>query len=171
MTRSHYLHTVLVLLLALVLPACGFHLRGQVNLPPEMAHTYVQGLSQYNDLGRDLRRLLEGSGVQVVESREQATAILDIIDNQASRRVLSVQAGGKVQEYELIQRLVFSVRTADGRLLLEPQELELAREYLYDRFDPLASSSQEGEIRTEMRRDITQMLMLRLQALGSDGAD
>ncbi|BAZ93390.1 hypothetical protein TspCOW1_16700 [Thiohalobacter sp. COW1] len=169
MTRSHHLPTVLVLLLALTLSACGFQLRGQANLPPEMARTQIQGLSEYSDLGRDLRRLLEGSGVQVVPSAEQATAILDIITNQAGRRVLSVQAGGKVQEYELIQRLVFSVRTTDGRLLLEPQELELAREYLYDRFDPLASGSQEGEIRAEMRRDITQLLMLRLQALGSDG--
>ncbi|MAT66125.1 MAG: hypothetical protein CMN57_10835 [Gammaproteobacteria bacterium] len=169
MTRSHHLSIVSLLLLALTLTACGFQLRGQVNLPPEMARTHVQGLNEYSDLGRDLRRLLEGSGVQVVDSTEGASAILDIITNQASRRVLSVQAGGKVQEYELIQRLVFSVRTTDGRLLLEPQELELTREYLYDRFDPLASGSQEGEIRAEMRRDITQLLMLRLQALGSGG--
>lgn len=171
MTRPHYLSIVSILLLALTLSACGFHLRGQVNLPPEMARTHIQGLGQYSDLGRDLRRLLEGSGTEVVESAEQATAILDVVDNQAFRRVLSVQGGGKVQEYELIQRLVFSVRTTDGRVLLEPQRLELAREYLYDRNDPLASGSQEAEIRTEMRRDIAQLVMLRLQALGSDGAD
>lgn len=171
MTRSNNLSIVFILLLTLTLSACGFHLRGQVNLPPEMARTHIEGLDEYSDMGRDLRRLLEGSGVQVVDTAEQATAILDIVDNQASRRVLSVQGGGKVQEYELIQRLVFSVRTTDGRLLLEPQRLELTREYLFDRNDPLASSSQEGEIRTEMRRDIAQLVMLRLQALGSDGAD
>ena len=167
MTRSHNLSLVAILLLTLTLSACGFHLRGQANLPPEMARTHIEGLGEYSELGRDLRRLLEGSGVQVVESAEQATAILDVITNQASRRVLSVQGGGKVQEYELIQRLVFSVRTTDGRVLLPPQELKLDREYLYDRLDPLASGSQEGEIREEMQRDIMQLLMRRLQALGA----
>jgi LPS-assembly lipoprotein len=171
MTRPHYLSIVSILLLALTVSACGFHLRGQVNLPPEMARTHIEGLGEYSELGRDLRRLLEGSGAQVVDTREEAGAILDIITNQASRRVLSVQAGGKVQEYELIQRLVFSVRTTDGRVLLAPQTLELNREYLYDRNDPLASGSQEGEIRDDMQRDIVQLLMRRLQALGTDTTD
>ena len=166
MTRPHYLSIASLLLLALTLSACGFHLRGQMNLPPEMARTHVEGVGAHSDLGRDLRRLLEGGGVQVVDSAEQATAILDIINNRASRRVLSVQGGGKVQEYELVQQLVFSVRTTDGRVLLPPQQLELTREYLFDRNDPLASNSLQGEIRDEMRRDIVQLLMRRLQALG-----
>lgn len=157
--------SILLLFLAL-LSACGFHLRGEAQLPPQMARTYVQGLGQYNDLGRDIRRLLEGSGVEVVETPDTASAILKVIENRTARRVLSVRASGKVSEYELVHRFVFSLKATDGTTLIEPQELELNREYLYDRNDPLSSGGEETAIWEEMRRDIAQLVMLRLQTLG-----
>ncbi|WJW74882.1 LPS assembly lipoprotein LptE [Thiohalobacter sp. IOR34] len=155
-----------LLLAVLLLAGCGFHLRGAVALPPAMQKIAVKGIGPYAPLGREIRRGLRSAGAEVVEDPAAATAVLRILRNEAPRRVLSVQATGKVQEYELLQILDFSVQDAAGRLLLSRQHLELSRAYLYDANDPLGKGSEEAAIRADMRRDLVQLLLLRLQARG-----
>lgn len=168
---KRFLTTLMVVFLAAMLSACGFQLRGAANMPPVMQHTYVTGVSEYNEFGRELRRALIGTGIALVDVPDQASAELQIVQNQTSKRVLSVQASGqstgKVEEYELQHRLVFKVRSTDGQTLLEPQTLEVTRDYLFDRNDPLGKSGEEAAIYEEMRRDLIQLMMLRLQAIQS----
>ncbi len=158
-----------VVLMALLLSACGFQLRGAANMPPVMQQTYLSGLSEYNEFAREIRRALEGSGISVLSSPDNATAELTIVESSTDKRVLSVQASGqstgKVEEYELHHRLVFKVKAKDGRTLLEPQKLEVTRDYLFDKNDPLGKSGEEVAIREEMRRDLIQLMLLRLQAM------
>jgi len=166
---KRFLTILTVVFIAAVLSACGFQLRGSVNMPAAMQHTYVSGISEYSDFGREIRRALLGTGISVQNVPDNATAELVILENSTNKRVLSVQASGqstgKVEEYELQQRLVFKVKTSDGKTLLEPQKLEVTRGYLYDRNDPLGKSGEEDAIREEMRRDLIQLMMLRLQAI------
>lgn len=165
--KSSIVRFLLVTLMAAAVAACGFHLRGSVTLPTEMQQTYVSGLGPYDAFGREIRQALKGNGVTVVDAASDATAELRIIQNQVERRVLSVRATGKVQEYELLHKLVFSVVASDGRTLIDPQSLEVRRDYLYDPNDPLGKSGEQTAIQNEMRRDLLQLMMLRLQARGA----
>ena len=56
--------TVVALLLAL-LPACGFHLRGDVELPPALQETYLKSRNPYTGIARALRVELEAAGGRV----------------------------------------------------------------------------------------------------------
>jgi len=157
--------------LAVMLSACGFQLRGSAALPAAMQHTLLSGISRYSDFGREMRRALEADGVQLVDTEEQATAELQILEDKVFKRVLSVQASGastgKVEEYELHQRLQFRLLDPGGAVLIDTQTLEVTRDYLFDKNDPLGKSSEEAAIRDEMRRDLLQLMMLRLQAAAS----
>lgn len=155
----------LTVALLLALGACGFHLRGDVQLAPQLARVQIQGGDVYDPLVRDLTRALTAAGSTVVAEATQATAILQILRNGGNRRVLSVQTTGKVQEYELHQIFEFRVRDAAGRELLEPQRLELTRDYLFDANDVLGKSGEEEVLRRDMRRDLVRLTMLRLEAL------
>jgi len=157
--------------LAVMLSACGFQLRGSAALPAAMQHILLSGISRYSDFGREMRRALEADGVQLVDTEEQATAELQILEDKVFKRVLSVQASGastgKVEEYELHQRLQFRLLDPGGAVLIDTQTLEVTRDYLFDKNDPLGKSSEEAAIRDEMRRDLLQLMMLRLQAAAS----
>ena len=158
------LHRLALLGLCLLLGACGFHLRGQVSLPPVMARTAIVGLDPFNPLAREMERALRGSGVEVVEDEAAATAVLRVTRADAPRRLLSVQASGKAQEIELLQFLHFRLEDPSGKILLPEQQLEQRRDYYFDPKDPLGTTGQEPAIRRDMRRDIVQLMMLRLQA-------
>lgn len=157
---------IIIMLMASMLSACGFHLRGDVALAPQLARIHIQGADPYDPLVRDLTRALTSAGSTVVADPAEATAVLQIVSNSAARRVLSVQTTGKVQEYELYQTLEFRVRDAAGRELLDAQRLELTRDYLYDADDVLGKAGEEETLRRDMRRDLVRLALLRLEALG-----
>lgn len=152
-------------LMALV-SACGFHLRGDVQLTPQLSRIYIQGGDPYDPLVRDWTRALAAAGSTVVAEAKDATAILQIVANRGDRRVLSVRATGKAQEYELYQTLDFRVRDPAGRELLATQHLELTRDYLFDPNDVLGKASEEEALRRDLRRDLVRLAMLRLESLG-----
>lgn len=152
--------------LVMLLSACGFQLRGEVRLAPQLSHVHIAGESGFDPLVRDLTRALENAGARVVADAQQATATIQILKNSSARRVLSVQATGKAREYELHQVLEFRVRDGAGRELLGPQHLEVTRDYLFDANDVLGRAGEEEALRRDMRRDLVRLAMLRLEALG-----
>lgn len=162
----HRAAVVIVSLMVLSLSACGFHLRGDVQLAPQLSKIHIQGSDPYDSLVRDLKRALTSAGAAVVEDPQAATAILQILKNSGTRRVLSVRSTGKVQEYELYQTFEFRVRDVAGTELLAAQRLEMTREYLFDADDVLSKSTEEEALRRDMRRDLVRLAMLRLEALG-----
>lgn len=162
---TRYLAAGVAAMLLFALTACGFHLRGDVQLAPQLQRIYVQGGNPYDPLVRELIRALNSAGATVVDDPQNATAVLQVLTNTGGRRVLSVRTTGKVQEYELYQTFSFRVRDAAGSELLPAQPLELTREYLFDANDVLSKSTEEEALRREMRRDLARLAMLRLEAL------
>ena len=162
---SRYLAAGLTVVLLLALSACGFHLRGDVNLDARLGKIHIQGADRYDPLVRELAQSLTATGAVVVEERKDATAVLQILKNSGSRRVLSVSSAGKVLEYELYQALEFKVGDTAGRELMATQRLELTRAYLFDKEDVLGKSNEEEMLRRDLRRDLVRLVMLRLEAL------
>lgn len=147
--------------LALLVSACGFHLRGAVSMPPSMQQTYIDG-NPASAMVRDLRLNLEASGAEVVGSPQAAGATLNILNETFERRVLSVSSNTQVSEYELIYHVRFALTRADGTKLLEPQEVRVTRDYRYDPNQVLGSSSEESLLQQEMQRDVSQLILRRL---------
>jgi LPS-assembly lipoprotein len=151
----------------LFLAGCGFHLRGDAQLPPQLEPTYLEGISPYSQLGIELKRSLEANGVTVTAEPGQASAILRVTYNQLQQQVLSVGAAGKVQEYALKYFLQFHVIDSEGDLLLPPQHLELVREYQFDERSVISAAEQEALLGEALMVDMVQQILWRLEALSS----
>lgn len=147
---------------ALLLSSCGFHMRGSVQLPPEMERTYIQG-SGSTAMMLELRRSLTASGATLVSEVDQASAILEIIQAQQDRRVLTVGSTARVREYELSYTVEFGVQRRDGAVLVPVQTLMLRRNYVFDENDVLGKGSEEELVRREMEREVAQGLLRRLR--------
>ena len=146
---------------ALLLGACGFHLRGTAPLPPEMAITYLDG---YNTMTDDFRTALESHGARVTAARDEATAILTILKNQTGTDVLTVDLSGKVLEYRLSQNIQFEVMTADGHTLVDRQSVTMSRAIKFNVKGLLGSEREAEMIRRELQRDVVSLAMLRIAA-------
>ncbi|HYW93723.1 MAG TPA: LPS assembly lipoprotein LptE [Gammaproteobacteria bacterium] len=157
--------------LALAVAGCGYHLRGARKLPPSMQRLQLQVVEPYGPLAVNLRRALSDAGATLVGQSSGGrgkTAVLEILENRVRRRVVAVDSAGKAIEYELSLKVAFRVR-ANGRTLLSRQDLELTRDYPYNPSQALGNEAQQNTTLDAMRREMVDLIMLRLNAAAGGG--
>ena len=152
---------VAVASLALLLTACGFHLRGAPELPAQMRAIYISGEDPI--LLRDLRRSLESGSSQVVDDPTRATAFLKIIQATQSRTLLALSNTGVPLQYKVNYQVQFSLLVGNS-MLVEPQTLVLSRTYNYNISDAIGNQEQEQGLYTTMASDMAQRITYRIQA-------
>lgn len=148
----------------LSLSGCGWRLQGTAKLPEIMSTTYVDTDDRYTDFNRMLRESLEASGVRLTSSRTQASAIVRIRRDDTGQRVLSVSARNVPEEYEVFYAIEYSVESQTGELI-EPQRLELTRDYSYDTTAVLAKQREQALLREALARDLAGLVIRRLASL------
>jgi LPS-assembly lipoprotein len=165
MNMSRSLLNVFMGFLLVAIAGCGFQLRGVVPLPDSLKLMYVQGINVQQGLGLELKRGLKQNGIKVVDGYEKDSAILTVLENKFERRVLSVGNNAKVSEYELYNTLKFKVTDGQGKLIVEPQQIEAIRDYQFDQTQVLSSDGQETILREQLNQQLVQSLLRRLSAV------
>jgi len=154
----------MVLSLFSVVAACGFQLRGAVELPAVLQDTYIVSQNPFTGMARALRSQLKQSGGNIVDNKDQATAILTINSERAENRVLSVGSRGKATEYELYDEVNFSLTDNQGKTLIEAYTLRLTRDLVFDQNELLGKLSEADGIHRQMRASLARQIMLRIDA-------
>ncbi len=157
-----FLASLLPLLLAL--SACGFRLRGGVELPPVLQETYIQSQAPFTGMARALRTQLERSDANVLESKEQASAILVVVHERSESRVLSVGSTGKATEYELFDEATFSLTDPGGKVLIAPQTVRITRDLVFDPNELLGKLSEAESMHKQMRENLARQILIRIDA-------
>ena len=165
-TGRGVLRYLALLCVVVLLPACGFHLRGAIPLPKVMAITHVEGTAPLSDLGRTLTRNLRSAGVSLTEDPRAASALLIIQRSQMQRRVVSVNRTGLANAYELDYRLTYMLKAPDGRVLIAPRRISLLREYTFDPNNVLAKGNEEDALRRDMIGFAVRQMLRQLQTAG-----
>jgi LPS-assembly lipoprotein len=153
-----------VVLAALLLGGCGFRLQGRTPLPAVVRSPFLEVPDRQSDFVQYLRHALLSNGAQLTPEREKASAVVSILRDSVTRRVLSVSATNQPNQYEVTYTVAFSV-TAKGQELLPPQELTATRTYSFDERLLLAKNHEEEILRQDMARDLADMVMRRLASL------
>lgn len=153
---------LLVLLLS-TLSGCGFHLRGQIDLPERAKVVYLEGVDRGQPFSQQLTELLGFAGGRVTNDRNEAGSVLHVIHSRHERRQISLSRAGKANAFDLIYRMEYEVVTPKGEILVPPQELEIIRQYFVDLRFALGQGEQESQFRMEMEQEAAQALLLRLR--------
>ena len=157
---------VTLLALALMLAGCGFQLRGQADLPEEMAKTQMVVDDPFSTLARRVQTLLEQNGVQFV-SGAQATAILEIPVNEVVTSVLTIADNARVREYRVSHTVQFRLVDAAGKELLTMQTLRQSREISFDEQKILASLREQEYLKEDLAEDLARLLVSRLESVAA----
>ncbi|MBN1378974.1 MAG: hypothetical protein JXA04_07040 [Gammaproteobacteria bacterium] len=157
-----YLQAGLIVILLLV-SACGWHMRGTAKLPPAMALTYIDTAAKTSTLTRYLNRALRAADVEVVGEMGDNVARLKV-QSSSGRRVLSIGPDGKALEYEIFATATFSVTTPDGLFELTAQEISLSRDLLFDSLDVLGASKEQDMLQQDMEKQVASLIIDRIAA-------
>lgn len=147
-----------------VLSGCGFHLEGRAPLPAVMRHPYIQARNQQSDFAQSLRRDLLISGAHPSGRSDHASAVIEVLQDQVTPRVLSVSATNRPTEYEVTYTVRFSV-SAGGKQLLSPQTVSAVRSYSFDESLLLAKEHERTILEGAMGRQLADIVMRRLASL------
>lgn len=150
--------------LAGALAGCGFRLEGRTVLPAALMRPYIDAPDQQSDFAQSLRRDLLISGARPTTGPDRASAVIHVMDDHVSRRVLSVSATNQPTEYLVTYTIRVTV-SADGKQLLPPQQLTDTRSYSFDESLLLAKEHEEAILRGAMGRELAGIVMRRLGSL------
>jgi len=154
-----------VMCLSLLCSACGFQLREDAELPPEMAQTRLVIDDENSTLARRVRILLEGSGVNFV-GQAQATAILEIPVNHVVTEVLTIGDNARVREYRISHTVKFRVMDADGKEIIPMQTMRQVREISFDEQEILATAREQEYLKQDLAETLSRLLVTRLESVG-----
>lgn len=155
--------------LALLLQACGFHLRGmgdtsKTALPSGIGPVQIQGLARGDFLHRQLEEMLIDSAAGFAGQADKAGSQLRISGRVSDRRVLAVDSRGKVIEYELREGVSFSLIDPSGAKRVPEQSVTLLQNYLNPEQEVLGAAQEEQRLREEMQRRMADQIMRRMAA-------
>ncbi len=149
----------LVLLISLLISACGYHLRADIDLPEGLKSIYVQGGS--GQLRKIIKKTLRSSDGILAENAEAAALVIKVVKERMNRNVLSLNSRGRANEYELYYVLDFLLLDSEGKKLIALQKIEIHKDYFNDQEDVLGKNNEEGVIRDEMYRQAVQSIFRR----------
>lgn len=153
-----------LLLAALALNACGFHLQGRLPLPAALSATRVVANDDQTDFVQGLRRALISSGSKLTDLSESATGVVRIHKDEVTQKILSVSVNNIPREYEVTYTVEFSVEGMSGELL-PSQTVSVTRDYSFDETKMLAKENEEAILREGMANDLVAIVMRRLSAI------
>ncbi|MEG4316657.1 LPS assembly lipoprotein LptE [Pseudomonas sp. FIP_A4] len=158
---------LVVLGLTLLLSACGFQLRGTGDVEFGLKELDLQARNSYGDTVRELETLLERNDVRVHPGAKYS---LNLANEQTRQRTASYTSSARSAEYELTSTLDYQFRGPQDRLLLEDR-VEVQKVYVHDSNNLIGSSQEGDQLRQEMRRELLQQLVMRIQRITPDELD
>lgn len=155
----------------LLLAGCGFQLRGQAQLPPELAVVYMQSQQPIGVppgiLSRRLSLLLASNGVTVTRDPTQATATITILSEGSGRRTVAADRFDIKREYWLVYSATYQVTLANGKTLVAAEGLSTNRSLLFDENRVLGFEAAQESLVDSMADDLAWQIVRRLQAIKS----
>ena len=172
-----------ILLLAGLLAACGFKLRGSTDLPAHKLPfaTIALTLAPTSEVYAQLKRNIEASsaGTRVVDAGE-AEAILAVLGDTSQKNILSLNTSGRVREFQLVRTFSFKVQANNRAAAPAPQvkytdapavapteyvpasTIVLRHEVTYSDDLVLSKEGEEALLWRDIQNDLVQQLMRRL---------
>ncbi len=148
-TCSSLLKLSLVFLSATLLSACGFHLRGDYDVPDELSKLSITSYDQYSSFTRIVTRQLRMNEIQIVQPADDVPNV-HLINESLGERTLSLYQTTRAAEIELT--FVASYRVTIPELGTKTFSTSVTRSYLDNPLTALAKSVERDMIEDEMRK-------------------
>ena len=157
------LRLLTVLFVSLVLAGCGFTLRGNAELPATLQPLHLDNINDSSAMGRELLRVMVSNKVALAGETGATVYSLALGAEKLSERAISVNANARAGEYEIILTVPFQLKRGNA-VAIPQQVVSLTKVYLADPENAVAKSEEAVIIQNEMRQEVAQLILRRLQA-------
>lgn len=156
------LKNILVLLLIPFIYACGYQLRGNVNLSENLKYIYLQGAS---DKLRNIFSSQSYAGATLAKNKQEAKIVVQIIKEKTHNNVLSLGISGRANEYKINYTIDFIVLETTKNKTTSKQTIKISQDYFNNQEDVLGKFNEEIIIKDELIRQAVEGILLRIPIL------
>jgi LPS-assembly lipoprotein len=157
-------------LMTLLLAGCGFKMQGATPMPFDSLAITIPQNSQF---GADVRRAIRASSPGIVIIEPSATqagvktvpqARLEQVSEVRNSRIVSLNARGKPEEFELTLFYTFRLVNAKNQIILPDTTLSAARAMPFDERVVQAKETEAVTLYRDMQKSLVPRMMRRLTA-------
>lgn len=159
--HARMLPLAMLLLAVTTINACGFQLRGAMDISPDIAPIYIQQNSAF-EVEREIKALLASNNISVAKQQSAAVSQLTLNKETKKQRVLSVDIDGRAREYQLTYSVSFSIKIKQQKQ--HDDSVSLTRSLLFDTDAVVAVANESETLYKDMQRDASRLILLKLQA-------
>ena len=142
--------------------ACGYRLRGMVDLPFKVIA--ITG-NPSPPLRADLQTaILTGTDAKLAINPKDADLILDITNDISGREILAYNSAGQVSAYRLNIRVGFRAYDISGADIIPDSEIYMTRDMDFSNTTVLATDVQQQQFLSLMRKDLAVQILRRVSA-------
>ena len=146
----------------LAVSGCGWQLRDMSPIANDLGNVYVSYSASQANIALSLRRELNASKVNLVETSAEADYLIKIIDIQSSRRISAVNANIRASQYQLYQAVDYMMIDNMGNQIIPLTTAYAERSHDFNEQDVLASQNEEALIQDSLRFDIVRQMLSRI---------
>ena len=154
----------LIAVLAIGLTACGFHLRGMVDIPSWLKNIAIIVEKANQELSPLLKSELDAYRIPVTEPNS-ASFLLFIERDILQKDMSNVSSGTTPRQYQLSYTVYVKLTDAKGRELITTHSVSSTRQVTINGDNILGSNEEEALLISEMRRDTVIQIINRLASL------
>ena len=142
--------------------ACGYRIRGMVDLP--FKAIAITG-NPSPPLRADLQTaILTGTDVKVAINPKDADLILEVSNELNGREILAYNSNGQISAYRLTIRVTFRAYDVSGGDIVPESEIYMTRDMDFSNTTVLATDVQQQQFLTLMRKDLAVQILRRIAA-------
>jgi LPS-assembly lipoprotein len=165
MSVNHIRRTLIGLMVTAPLSgliACGYRMRGMVDLP--FKAIAITG-NPSPPLRADLQTaILTGTDVKVAINPKDADLILEVSNEINGREILAYNSNGQISAYRLTIRVMFRAYDITGGDIVPESEIYMTRDMDFSNTTVLATDVQQQQFLTLMRKDLAVQILRRIAA-------
>lgn len=155
------LSIILLLLTTSSIMSCGFHLRSQPPVPPEITTIALLSENPNGQLAQQLWQIFKSAHVHVVTDSNKAPISLVLLDEQMTTHLLSESASSATRQYTLTYTVNFELQ-ANNKVIFGPQKLQAFRNYMVNERQVLSAPTEQQILSQNLQHDLISQLVSQL---------
>lgn len=150
-------------LLVLIASSCSWHLRGSASASQQITTLYLFSEEGKGALITELQQLLRANHVNLVDDSLAADYSLNILDENKDKRTAGVGNDALSSAYEITLKVDYEIRLKNNTRIAKATATSV-RSFNYNTATINSATQEEVLLEKEMRRDLAQQILRRLNA-------
>ncbi|GAB3484493.1 LPS-assembly lipoprotein LptE [Marinomonas epiphytica] len=150
-----------ILMLMLGLSACGFHLRGLVNMPANLQTLTLDSQSGSTSFDRELRIALKRADVTIVDKLNALPSTRELKVNAITTQdtVLARNTDNEITQIERRLNLVYFIRNETGKALYGPRTVSTSQVLANQNAEESTKAAYNAQQTDRMNEDLATQLL------------